>query len=88
MQMLLFRQSLDENIDDSIGADRSSHPSVRGMDVENFIYGLTYVESVVLLFSAMGYSQDEIKGIMQFKSSGSMHRVMKKLRTKHAMEEF
>ena len=80
----------DVNYDDDV--DRMSvfpsyEDSIRGMDVENFIFSLRFEESLVLLFKSLSFNQMEICSILGYNNTGSIHQILTRIRNKKAIKE-
>ncbi len=58
----------------------SVEDSTDRIDVERFIFTLPLNESIVLVFSSMGYSRDEIRKLLGYRRVQSINQMFMKLR--------
>lgn len=54
--------------------------SISRVDVEMYIFGLSYIETATLLFVSMGYKAHEISAILGYKRRESIYPILKHIR--------
>lgn len=57
--------------------------SVRRIDVENFLFGLGYKESIVVLFMALSYKPKEISKMLGYSTANDIYQILLKIRNNY-----